>query len=198
MPDDNRPDAVILEDRPDEIGRIHRWLLIEPTNVESKLIKQSDGEGELLSDGDDPLTAVVLQSPGRETQIATMKRQVAQQVKEHDPCIVIVDWLLSGESGEDPFSGFDIAALCKEKWPDMGVVLVTTGGDDDMALLLKNQMALDDSLSRVPADSRPDYAWIKPWGPSARLDLAFRGDLGIPHRTRIRDLLEGSKRPSEH
>lgn len=197
MSSEQSPDAVVLEDTPEEIGRIRQWLLIDPLSSASELIGSTEREDELLSDDVGPMSAVVLRPPSRETQIAITKREIIQQIEKHDPCVLIVDWLLSGESG-DEIGGFDVSILCKEKWPEMGVVVVTTGGDGDLEFLMKGQQELDQELRHMNPVTRPDFAWIKPWGPSARLDRLSRGDSGIDYRKCVRELVNRSKRPSEH
>jgi hypothetical protein len=168
-------DVLIFEDRPDEVGKLARWLGLSGTQYRS-------------------CTWFADVEPGsRDDEFTYRKafRIVSEKIREVDPRVVVFDYLLSGQQGDSPYNGAALANECKaEHWPEMGAILATTGGDGELTGIIESQTVLDEINSR---EQWPlDFAWIKPWGPNGE----FMSQHVVEHH--VRDLIRESKRPSEH
>jgi hypothetical protein len=150
------PDVLIFEDDDDEIARIVDWLnLHQYTQQASSVFQQlQDHGGDVYDEADHAW------------------RKVKQEIRKIDPLLVVMDYLLSGTEGSTTYDGADYGNRCKELWPKLGVVLVTTGSSN-----LASQNELDEQKAiwqRTASDqfragtrkndAIVDFAWIKPWG----------------------------------
>lgn len=189
-----KPDILIIEDRESEVPRICTWLGLNPLNKKVELVPNPDAKRpENLSE---ETPAVILEAPRGQQQTDSQWRSLRDSLLQQDPKVVVLDYLLSGESGNDPFDGVSYGMRCKETWPDMGIIIVTTGGDGMLEGLLASQKELDEQKSHFKW--RFNYAWIKPWGPAAHKQTGGIVNTGIRYRELMHELLRSSRRPSEH
>lgn len=115
-------------------------------------------------------------------------QRIAREVRHVDPKVVVFDLLLSGDQADHPFSGIIYANRCKTEWPECGVVVVTTGGDQDLGGIIKRQKDVDEQKKQ--GGWPVDFAWVKPWGPAGDSPKATKVEADMA------GLIRRSKRPS--
>ncbi len=167
-------DVLIFEDSPEQVEPIAHWFDLAPFeySFSPRFVQASPAEG--YSDA----------------EAEKGWKWVAAEVERVDPKVVIFDYLLGKDSGADSFDGAVYGKACKQRWPEVGAVLVTTGGDGDQAGILVSQQELDDWLKN--SDSLIDFAWIKPWG------TAIPAEHDTKVRTELQNLIKRSRRPGNH
>jgi hypothetical protein len=169
-------DVLIFEDTPSQVQKIADWLGLAPYQYAScPRFAQATPTG---------------RHPDEEAEQGW--RWIAAEVRRVDPKVVVFDYLLSKNLGNQSYDGLFYGNRCKDRtyWPEMGVVLVTTGGDHDQAGQIREQEELD--KQRIDNKWAIDFAWIKPWGAarSTVTETKVQADL--------QKLIRHSRRPSEH
>ncbi len=169
-------DVLIFEDNPDQVKRIADWFGLAPFQYKYSLkFAQANASG---------------RRPNEEAEQGW--EWVQSEIRRTDPKVVVFDYLLSKNLGSQSFDGLHYGKLCKGRdfWPELGIVLVTTGGDGDQTGQIREQLELDNQ--RVNNKWPIDYAWIKPWG-TARSTAT-----NTKVQTELKKLVHQSRRPSEH
>lgn len=192
MTEASRVDVVIFEDRVEEVDRIRVWLGLNPAHLEADLSAATAKNRP--APPVDVSSAIALRPADLKTQGRVQWRHVKAKLVELDPRLVIFDWLLSGDSGDSPFSGLEFAREARDAWENLGVIVVTSGGDGELATILAQQQDLDEQRARH--GWRIDAAWVKPWGPGKK--LLNPHPTQIDFRAAVQGILKKSLRPSEH
>jgi len=194
MADNQTIDVVIVEDRLDEVNRICLWLGLNSVNTEVNLVSDPDNvAAERISGEESP--AIFIEPPREEKQADAMWQTLKKSIREYNPRVVVFDYLLGGSKGDQP-NGIAFGIRCKEAWPDLGVVIVTTGGDGALEGIIKSQEELDEQRARF--DWPVNDAWVKPWGPAGKNVAGHIIQTSIPYRDRVAKLINNASRPSEH
>lgn len=182
MSDHEQLDVLVFEDTKGQAGEIIEELGLQPTEDDDVDLFTGPGLA-----GDRPVFA--------RRHRASVQPAVLQRIEEADPKVVVFDYLLSGPSGSEPVDGLELGIVCKKKWPHIGVILVTTGGEGDLTGTVGSQAELD--RQKRDHDWPIDYAWIKPWSAAGQKDVK-RG-VRLPDWSQCAGrLIENSQRPSEH
>ena len=169
-------DVLIFEDNPDEVARIANWLGLAPFQYATcAKFSQASPTG---------------RRPDEEAEQGW--RWIQAEVPRVNPKVVVFDYLLSKNLGNQSYDGLYYGRRCKDRacWPEMGVVLVTTGGDRDQAGQIRAQEELD--KQRIDNKWAIDFAWIKPWW-TAQSTVA-----DTKAQAELQKLIRQSRRPSEH
>ena len=137
-------DVLIFEDCNDEIAKIVKWLGLEEGDFAVSPVFDMEAERHI----------------GPNAGAAAGYRRVEADVRHSRPRVVVLDYLLTGIEGNMPFDGLAYGTQLKEQWPDLGVIIVTTGGP-----VIGSQEMLNEQkqLHGWPID----YAWIKNWSEEA-------------------------------
>ena len=192
MLDTTDVDVLIIEDMLPEVERIRTWLNLGPATTQSQLVPASPAEGNARLTM--PATVSI-----RPADLATQSRlnwqAVEKKIAETNPLVVVFDYLLADENGAQ------FARHAKQRWPRLGVILVSTGGDGELEGVLLKQHEADEALDNMDANQgRPDCFWIKPWG-RARADRPYdqvSRAMHLDYRGKVRELLRASTRPKTH
>ena len=159
MDNDKKPtDVLIFEDDKTEVARIVEWLDLERYTVVASSLFQKMGTAN-----------------GDEDQLAESAfRKLIREITSFSPRLVIMDYLLGGQSGNMIYDGAYYGNRCKEVWPHLGVILVTTGGPNiasqkelDAQKAIWQETAANQANAEPPTrknDAIVDFAWIKDWG----------------------------------
>jgi len=134
----NQPvvDVLIIEDTSTETGKIIDWFGLNP--IQCKIAR-------------------AFQNP---TTGATADKgwlMVKKEIAAANPRVVVLDYLLTGRSGADPFDGIELGNRCKEVWPHLGVIIVTTV----VTAIWRESSDLRRNLINQKSDHHwaVDYAW---------------------------------------
>ncbi len=101
----------------------------------------------------------------------TLWNHILCKTRIYDPKVVILDAFASTDSAEDasPEGGLEYATRLKEEYPDMGVVVLTSGVIQRNAPAVGTQEELD-TLKKQKSWSI-DAAWLRPWSEVATESL---------------------------
>jgi hypothetical protein len=184
--------VLIFEDQPGQIKQIADWLGLASSQYtySSEFVK------------------AVSDKPHPDQDLKRGWKWVQSETRRVDPQVVIFDYLLAKEDGNEGFDGLVYGNWCKGDgfWPKLGVVVVTSGrvvitadgqivttGDD------KDKEVIDYVRSQAELDRLHlekgwpiDFFWLKPRGTA---------ETSMPHtkaKTALDDLISRSHRPSEH
>jgi hypothetical protein len=169
-----RVDVLVFDDQKDQQPRILKWFALSPNQCEfsQTFVKASPNP----------------RHPYEQSDIGW--RWIESEILRIDPKVVVFDFLLAKQFGDVPYDGLEYGNRCKTHWAELGVILITTGGDATQGQRIASQEQLDE-LRR--ANAWPiDAAWIKPWGPAE----ASVPDTKVQVETQT--LIRQSRRPSEH
>ena len=168
-------DVLIFEDDRNQVKDIADWLGLAPFQyVFSAKFAQATPSG---------------RRPNEESELGWT--WIESEIRRVNPKVVVFDYLLNKNRGNASFDGLDYGKRCKRDfWPELGVILVTTGGDKDQGEYIREQRELDDQ--RIDKKWAIDCAWVKPWGTakSTVTDTKVQAEL--------QKLIRQSRRPSEH
>lgn len=167
-------DVLLFEDRADQVTRIAEWLGLIPSQYTfCPKFAQVTPTG---------------RHPNDEAEQGW--HWIESEIRRVNPKVVVLDYLLAKHLGNLSYDGLDYGKRCKELWVELGVVLVTTGGDDDLAGHICRQTDLD--KQRTGNQWPIDAAWIKPWGTAQATASDTKVQVGL------QKLLRSSRSPSEH